>query len=207
ACATQDFDSAERHFAQALKLAPNDARLQQNVALTYELKGELSAADPHWNRYFDLIGQQTPTPPDVPRYADLLAYESLSRLAGRYAEKEKWTTAVGYAQRAQQLRPNDPDTLERLFHLYTQAKRTQDAKRALEQLRKLRPGEPQYDLYELDLIDVKGLNDVERMLNEIERIRKRFPGDGRVEERAVTMVANVIPLLGNLCDQLTDQMS
>ena len=38
-------------------------------------------------------------------------------------------------------------------------------------------------------------------------ILKRHPGDARVEERAVSMVGNVIPMMGNLCDQLTDQMS
>ena len=84
---------------------------------------------------------------------------------------------------------------------------TSDARRTLEQMRKLRPGEPQYDLYELDLIEVKGLNDIEKLLTEIDRIRQRYPGDARVEERAVGMVGNVIPLMGNLCDQLTDQMT
>jgi len=38
-------------------------------------------------------------------------------------------------------------------------------------------------------------------------MRKRFPGDARVDERAMKMVADVIPLMGKLCDQLTDQMS
>jgi hypothetical protein len=62
-------------------------------------------------------------------------------------------------------------------------------------------------LYELDLIDVKGLNDIERLLTDIEQIRSRYPGDLRVEERAVRMVGNVIPLMHNLCDQLTQQMT
>ena len=34
----------------------------------------------------------------------------------------------------------------------------------------------------------------------------RHPDDARVEERAVGLVGNVIPLMGNLCDQLTDQL-
>jgi Flp pilus assembly protein TadD len=206
ACMTQDFDSALRHFSAAIKLIPNDPRLHQNVALTHELKGELSQADPHWNRYFDMLGDQVPVPPDIPHYLEMLAYESLSRLAGRYSEKEKWSTALGYVQRAQQLRPNDTDTLERLFHLYNQAKRPQDARRTLDQLRRLRPNDPQYDLFELDLIEVKNLNDIEHLLSEVDRVRKRFPGDARVEDRAVGWVGNVIPLMHNLCDQLTDQM-
>jgi tetratricopeptide (TPR) repeat protein len=207
ACMTQDFDNAIKHFLAAIKLAPNDARLHQNLALTYELKGELPQSDPYWNRFFDLLDDRVLVPPDIPRYLDHLAYESLGRLATRYSEKEKWTSALSYVQRASHLRPNDPDTLERLFQLYNQAKRPQDARRTLEKLRQLRPGEPQYELYELDLVEVKGLNDIEKLLSEIDRILKRHPNDARVEERAVTMVGNVIPLMGNLCDQLTDQMS
>lgn len=207
ACMTQDFDSAIKHFSAAIKLAPNDARLHQNLALTYELKGELPQSDPYWNRFFDLLDDRVPAPEDIPNYLDHLSYESLGRLAARYTEKEKWTSALNYVQRAAHLRPNDPDTLERLFHLYNQAKRPQDARRTLDNLRRLRPGEPQYELYELDLVEVKGLNDIEKLLTEIDRILKRYPNDARVEERAVSMVGNVIPLMGNLCDQLTDQMS
>ena len=69
----------------------------------------------------------------------------------------------------------DPDTLERLFHLYNHAKRPQDARRTLEQLRELRPDDPQLDLYELDLIEVKGLNDIERLLTDIEQIADAIP--------------------------------
>ncbi|HEY7327314.1 MAG TPA: tetratricopeptide repeat protein [Gemmataceae bacterium] len=207
ACMTQDFDSAIKHFLAAIKLAPNDPRLHQNLALTYELKGELPQGDPYWNRFFDLLDDRVPAPPDIPRYLDHLAYESLGRLASRYSEKEKWTHALNYVQRAAHLRPNDPDTLERLFQLYNQAKRQQDARRTLEKLRQLRPGEPQYEMYELDLIEVKGLNDIEKLLSEIDRILKRYPNDARVEERAVNMVGNVIPLMGTLCEQLTSQMS
>jgi hypothetical protein len=97
--------------------------------------------------------------------------------------------------------------MERLFHLFNQAKRPGDARRVLDQLRRLKPGEPQYDLYELDLVPPKDLNDIERLLNEIQRIRSRYPGEAQVEERAVRMVGDVIPLMGNLCDRLTEQMS
>jgi tetratricopeptide (TPR) repeat protein len=205
-CLTQDFDGALKSFLSALKLAPNDPRLQQNVALTYELQGDLAQADPHWNRYFDLLGDQVPTPADIPRYAELLAYESLTRLATRYSEKDKWSSALNYMQRAVQLRPTDPEPHEQLFFLYKQAKRISDARRTLEQLRRLRPTEPQYELFEVDLIEVKGLNDIEKILSEIDRLRKRYPNESRVEEKAMKMVADVIPLMGNLCDQLTEQM-
>jgi Flp pilus assembly protein TadD len=207
AAMTQDFEAAGAHFENAIKMMPNDARLHQNAALNHEFQGHLNQADPYWNRYFDLLPEQLKGPRDVNRYAEKLGYEGLLRLAGKYSDKEKWNNAISYLQRASQLRPEDSDAMERLFHLYNQAKRNGDARRTLEQLRKLRPSEPQYELYELDLIEVKGLNDIEKLLSEIDRIRKRYPGDARVDERAVGMVGNVIPLMGNLCDQLTDQMS
>jgi Flp pilus assembly protein TadD len=207
ACMNQDFEGSVRYFNLALKLAGGDARVHQNLALAYEMQGELTQAEPHWNRYFDLLDSRWPAPPAQPNYVEQLAYEGLSRLAGKYSEKERWNSALTYAQRAHRLRPKDADTLERLFHLYNHAKRPQDARRVLKQLREMKPGEPQYELYELDLIDVKGLADIDRMLAEIERILKRYPGDARVEDRAVNMVGNVIPLMGRLCDQLTERMS
>jgi Flp pilus assembly protein TadD len=207
ACLTQDFEGAVRHFNAAVKYANADPRLHQNLALTYELKGELSQADPHWNRYFDLLDKRVPAPSDIPNYLEAVGCESMVRLANSYAEKEKWSSAVTYMQRAQRMRPRDPDLMEKIFHFYNSAKRPQDARKVLEVLRQLRPKDPQLDLYELDLIEVKGLTDIERLLTDIEQIRRRYPGDGRVEERAVRMVTNVIPLMGNLCDQLTQQMS
>jgi tetratricopeptide (TPR) repeat protein len=207
ACVTQDFDDAARLFGDAIKLAGNDARLHQNLALVYELQGDLGRADPHWNRYFDLLDGRTPGPIDLPDYPTALAFQSLRRLAERYRDKEKWTQALGYVQRAKSLRPEDPEILEQLFHLLNHAKKPQEARKTLERLREMRPEDPQLDLYELDLNEAKSLNDIEKLLTEIDRILKRYPGDARVEERAVTMVGNVIPLMGTLCDQLTDQMS
>jgi tetratricopeptide (TPR) repeat protein len=207
AAMTQDFDSALNYFNSAIKLSGNDARLHQNVALTHELQGDLAEAEPYWNRYLDLIDGKVPAPSDMPEYRDNLAYESLSRLATRYTEKEKWHNALGYVQRAYRIRPNDPDTLERLFHLYNHNKMQKEARKTLEKLRHLRPNDPQMELYELDLIEVKNLSDIERLLTDIDAILKKHPGDARVEERAVGMVGNVIPLMGSLCDQLTDQMT
>ena len=65
--------------------------------------------------------------------------------------------ALNYVQRAVQLRPSDVETLEQLFHLQNQAKRQGDARRTLEQMRRIKPGEPQYELYELDFVEVKSL--------------------------------------------------
>jgi Flp pilus assembly protein TadD len=207
ACMTQDFDKGVQYFASALKLAGKDARIVQNLALAHELAGQLADAETHWNDYFAAIDRRLPAPPGHKNYADELAYEGLNRLAASFAEHERWPSAVRYVERCAALRPRDTEALERLFHLYNQAKRPEEARKTLRRLRELRPGEPQYDLYELDVTEVKNLNDIERMLTEIERILKRHPNEPRVEDRAVSMVGGVIPMMGNLCDQLTEQMS
>jgi tetratricopeptide (TPR) repeat protein len=205
-CMLQDFDRGIRYFGLALKLAGNDPWIHQNLALAYELQGRLEQADTHWNRYFDLLDSRVPTPPQ-PNYLETLAYEGLNRLADAYSRKDRWNSALPYLQRAHRLRPGDTDTLERLFHLYSQVKRPEDARRTLRRLRELRPDEPQFELYELDLREVRTLEDIDRMLGDIRRTLNKFPNDMRVEERAVSMVGNVIPLMGRMCDQLTEQLS
>jgi tetratricopeptide (TPR) repeat protein len=202
----QDFERALECFSAALLGANNDAWLHQNLALTHELQGRLDLADRHWNRYFDLLDRRTPVPPLL-NYVETLAFESLNRLADLYSKKERWPTALGYLQRAHRMRPDDVDALERLFHLYTQVKRPEDARRTLRRLRELKPNDPQFDLYELDIRETRTLEDIDRMLTDIRRILGKHPNDMRVEERAINMVANVIPLMGRMCDQLTEQLN
>jgi Flp pilus assembly protein TadD len=207
ACMEQDFERGIRYFSHAQRLNENDARIAQNLALAYEWNGELDHAEPHWGRFLDLLDGRVPGPPDRPLYQDQLAFETLIHLAEAYSKKERWPAALKFLQQASRIRPQDTELLERLFHLYTQLKRPEDARRTLYRLRQLRPHDPQLDLYELDLRDTKSLDDIDRMLSDIGRILKKYPNDLRVEERAVGMVGNVIPLMGRLCDQLTEQMS
>jgi Flp pilus assembly protein TadD len=206
ACMNQDFAEGIRHLTSAAKLAPTDPRLEQNLALAHELKGDLVDAEPHWNRYFDLLDGQVLAPPGQPDYVERLAFEGLNRLVAHFAEKEKWQVSLGYALRALKLRPDDPEILERLFHLHHQLKRPDEARRMLRRLRDIRPGEPQYELYEIDLIEIKNLRDVERVLGEIDQVMQRYPHDSRVEERAMRMVGNVVPWISQLCDQYTERM-
>src|SRR5262249_33432266 len=139
----QDFNQGVRHFTAALKLSALDARLHQNLALAYEWLDNLAEADPHWNRYFELIDRRLPCPPGRTDYVNDLAFEGLSRLATRYADKERWPTAIVYLERARQLRPDNADLLERLFQLYIHAQRQAEARQVLIELRKLRPADPQ----------------------------------------------------------------
>lgn len=204
-CMLQEFDRAIDYFSWAVKLTPGDPWLQQNLALAYELKGQLDQADTYWNRYFELQGK-VPTPGGT-SYRDNLAFEGLNRLADAFSKKERWNTALTYLQKASRMRPNDTDALERLFHMYNQVKRPEDARRTLKRLRELRPQDPQLELYELDLREVKTLEDIERMLTDIRKTLNKYPNDIRVEEKAVALVGNVIPLIGRMCDQYTDQLS
>jgi tetratricopeptide (TPR) repeat protein len=209
ACLNQDLNGGVRHLAYAVKLSNADARLAQNLALANEMQGAVAQADTYWNRYFDLLtaGAALPRPPGQVEYHDRLAYEGLVRLGSRYSERERWAQALDYVQRAQRLRPREPDILERLFHLYNHLKRPEDARRTLRQLRDARPNEPQYELFELDLVEVKNLSDIDRMLGEIDRVRKRYPNDARVEERALTMVGNVVPMMRDMADRLTKELN
>jgi Flp pilus assembly protein TadD len=206
ACLAQDFDAGVQHFAAALRLSGNDARIHQNLALAHEWKHQLAQADPHWNRFFELLSNRLPVPTGWPDYIERLAYEGLNRVATCYTEKERWGDALVYVERAHHVRPNEADTLERLFHLYLQVNRPQDARQALRKLRELRPNEPQHDLYELNLMKVKTLDDLERKLTELDRILKKYPNDPRVQDKAVEEAGNVIGLMGNLYDQLTEQL-
>jgi tetratricopeptide (TPR) repeat protein len=206
ACLSQDMKKGIQYFAAALRLAGRDARLQQNLALAHEWLGNFSKAETYWNRYFELLDEHVVAPPGRPDYGTRLAFEGYTRLSNGCAEREQWSTALAFAQRAHALRPNDPDTLEKLFHLYTQAGRSEDARRVLRELRRVRPSEPELELYELDLVDVRSLNEIEQMLTNVERLLKRTPNDARVEVRAAIMVGNVLPFLDKAFGQLSDQL-
>ncbi len=205
-CMLQESDRAFEYFTMAVKLLPSDPRLHQNLALACELGGRIDKSTSHWESYFGLQGQMAGLGEADPKYQESLAFESLNRLAEVFSKKESWNNALSYLQRACRLRPGEFDALERLFHMYNQMKRPDDARRTLGRLRKLRPNDPQMDLYELDLREVKTLEDIERMLTDIRKTLSKYPNDLRVEEKAVAMVANVIPLIGRMSDQYTDQL-
>src|SRR5262249_8632494 len=140
---------------------------QQNLALAHEMQGQMTSADNPWNRFFDLLeGGTLAVPDDIKNYQESLLFESLCRLATLYAEKDKWPTVLTYLQRAHKIRPDDDVVIERLFHAYNNAKRPDNARRTLEKLRHVRPNDPQIDLFELDLIEVKKLDDIDRLLSD-----------------------------------------
>lgn len=185
---------------------PQEAALEQNLALILEWSGQVDQAEGHWNHYFDLLEAALPRsmPPDhIPR----LAFEGLSRLADVYGKKERWNAALAFLQRAVRFRPGDTDVLERIFQLYTQLRRPEDARRTLRRLRELRPGDPQVELFELEVQEVRNVDDVEPIVSRTRRILQEHPGDMKVEERAATVLTNLVPVMERLAEQATTQLN
>jgi hypothetical protein len=63
------------------------------------------------------------------------------------------------------------------------------------------------ELFELDLVEVKNLGDVETIINGIDAASSKYPGNPKVEERAAVLIGNVVPLMAGLCEQMTAQLS
>jgi tetratricopeptide (TPR) repeat protein len=203
----RDLSAAVRHFSAALTLAGPDARLEQNLALVHERQREWASADAHWDRYFQLLERGVPAAPGREDYVRRLAYEGLSRLAAQYVEHERWTGALTYAQRLANLHPDDQENLERLFHLYSQSGLTDEARRALRRLRQVRPNQPHLDIYDRDLLDTRGLDGIDQMLDDVESLLRRHPNDGRAEIRALDILSNAVPLLEKSHTQLADRLA
>ena len=108
---------------------------------------------------------------------------------------------------AQRWRPADNDVLERLFQLYTQLKKTDEAKRVLRRLRELRPNDPQVELFEMDVRDFRLPDDIDKTLGDVRRILQSNPGDMRIEERAGAIIHNMVPALERLGEQYTNQIN
>lgn len=225
---SQDFERGLTHFRAAADVFQRDfstpgpankteryvnpqgvylgAWLEQNQALANEALNRMDVAETHWNRYFDYLEHYVPRslPPD---YLPNLAFEGASRLADQFSRKEKWSSAAHFLQRAHRIRPTDYETLERLFHMYTQLKRTDEARKVLRRLREVRPNDPQGELFELEVREVRKLDDVDALLSDLRRVAQRFPNDTRVEERGSAIVHNVMPILERIADQYAGQVN
>ncbi len=180
--------------------------LEQNLAISNESLGRMDVAETHWNRYFDYLEHYVPRslPPD---YLPTLGFEGTSRLADLFSRKDKWGSAAHFLQRAHRIRPSDYETLERLFHMYTQLKRTEEARKILRRLREVRPNDPQAELFELEVREARKLDEVDALLSDLRRIAQRFPNDARVEERGAALAHNVVPILDRIADQYAGQVN
>ncbi len=225
---TQSFEKALDHFHEAMKAFQRDfampgpasktdryvnsqgvyigAWLEQNLALVYEWVNRLDLAEQHWNRHFDYLEHyfSKSLPPD---YLPNLAFEGMSRLADLFSRKERWGSAAHFLQRAHRVRPADYETMERLFHLYSQLKRQDDARKILQKLREVKPNDPQAEMFELEVREVRKINEIDQLLADLRRVMQRFPSDARVNERAAAIVANLAPTLERLADQYAGQVN
>ncbi len=185
---------------------PQSAWIEQNFALAFEWMGKQEQSDYHWGRYVDLLEQnaQHSRPAD---HLPILAFECLIRQADLAVKKENWAAALTFLQRAHRFRPTDYETLERLFNLYSQLRRPDDARKILIRMREVRPNDPFVELFELDVREIRSLPEIDRILADLRRIHQKYPGDTRVEERTRTTLTNLLPVLERYADQFTAQVN
>jgi tetratricopeptide (TPR) repeat protein len=204
-CLGQDYQTGRNYFSGAGFLAGTDARLYQNLAIAYEWQGQIAQAEGSWNRYLELLDSRMPAPPSSSGYPARLAFECLNRLATHHGERGQWPEALACLQRALQFRPDDLETLEKLFHLLNQLKRPEDARETLRRLQGLGTDEPRVKLFELELVTLNNLDNVNRVVSEVERIVEKYPKDEWVENRTSQLLANVIACLQRLNRQVFAQ--
>jgi tetratricopeptide (TPR) repeat protein len=168
--------------------------------------GKFDKAETHWNRYFDHLEYNASRshPAD---YLANLAFEGLNRLADLYTAKERWNSALGFLCRAHKFRPTDADVLERLFHLYDQLRRPEEARKILQRLREVRPNDAQVELFELNTREVRDINDLTLVMADLKRIDQKFPGNTQVGDRISATVHNLLPFMEKLFDQWNGQIN
>jgi tetratricopeptide (TPR) repeat protein len=203
----QDFEQAIRYFSQALKGPGAESPwLYQNLALSFEQQKKYEKANLNWSQYLDSLRKKPPKGLTTQQISDL-EFETLCRLAELHTKKERWDDALSFLKQARRVRPNDSDILDRLFHLYNQLGQADEARKTLEQLRTIKPHDPQFDLYELDLRQLRSAEDIEQVLGELRRALQRHPNDLRVEEKTTAVIDQVIPMLEKLIEHTVVQVT
>lgn len=184
---------------------PQIAAIEQNLALVHEWLNKPQQAESHWKRFIDLLEANIPNsrPSD---HLSILAFECVHRLADQAQKLERWQEALDLLQRAHRLRPTDYDTLEKLFNIYTQQRRPDEARKILRRLREVRPNDPQVELFELDVREVRSVEEIEPILQDLRRIAQKFPGDLRVDERTRSILYQLIPSMERFAEQFNAQV-
>jgi tetratricopeptide (TPR) repeat protein len=184
---------------------PQLAFVEQNLALVHEWLGKPQQSEAHWKRYVDLVEANIPNsrPSD---YLSILAFECVHRLADQAQKQERWQDALDHLQRAHRLRPTDYDTLEKLFNLYSQQRRPDEARKILRRMREVRPNDPQVELFELDVREVRSVEEIEPILQDLRRVAQKFPGDIRVDDRTRSILYQLIPTMERFAEQYNAQV-
>jgi tetratricopeptide (TPR) repeat protein len=184
---------------------PMVALLEQNLALVNEWLDRMPQAEPFWKRYAELL--QANFTRSVPaQLLPSLTFESITRQVDLAQKQERWNDAIEMLRKAHELRPTDYDTLEKLFNLYTQLRRPEEARKILRRLREVRPDDPQVELFELDVREVRSIDEVEAILQDLRRVAQKFPGDLRVDDRTKSTVTHLVPILERFAEQYAGQL-
>ena len=144
-----------------------------------------------------------PRPPSFFDYHDRLRFQVLKHVGNLHYEGARWNLALSYVDQAHALQPDNLDLAERLFLLQVQAGQRDEARNTLNEMRHQRPKNPTYELYELDLIELRTADDLEQLLDALGRVVDTFPDDKTAQEKAVV---RIIPSLQFRADQLTKTM-
>jgi tetratricopeptide (TPR) repeat protein len=199
ACLNQDFSTGIQQFTAALRLAERDPRLLQNRALALELAQDHTQAEGAWPRCIDALEE---------RAGDRhLAIDAMLRLANSYSERLNHAAALPLLERAHHLAPENIGVLDRLFQLYRLLDRADLARRTLLRLNELLPGDPNLDLYDLELAPLRRGSDLEPWINTLERIVTEHPRERRVQERAAVLLGTFVNLVRDLARQASDQLA
>jgi tetratricopeptide (TPR) repeat protein len=203
ACLTQDFSTGILHLQEALRLAGDDPRIHQNLALAFTWQGDAVEADLCWGRFLGTMAGVLPRPPGYFDYHERLRFQILKHLGNQHYEAERWTHALSYLEEAHALQPDNVELVERLFLLQVQANQRTEARKTLNELRHLRPKHPSFELYELDLVEMRSAEDLEKLLDALGRVIDSFADDPGQQEKAVV---RTMPALQHRADQLTKLM-
>jgi len=206
ACLEQDYETGMRYFSAALEHAAADARIVQNLALACEWRGDHAQAERHWLRFLDLLDRRLPAPRSCPDYVERLGCATLARLSAQAAEKQDLNAAVAYAERGHRLRPRETEILERLFHLFTQVNQRENAQKVLGRLREQRPNLLLYHLFELNMIELKNLDGLDRRLAALDSLLKKFPGETELTARISEEITVLLDALKKIFGQLSEQL-
>ena len=73
-------------------------------------------------------------------------------------------------------------------------------------MREVRPNDPQVELFELDVREVRSVEEIEPILQDLRRVAQKFPGDVRVDERTKSILYQLIPTMEKFAEQFNGQV-
>lgn len=181
-----DFDSAERHFHEAVQRAGDDPRLHQNLALVASWRGDSEEAELHWGRYLGTLPIEAPRRHGDAEFHRRLRFHLLCQLADEAIRRNRWEIAHAHLLEASSLRPEQVELLERLYRLQKIRGDFAAARQSLARLQSLRPNNGLYRLEELDCYPVRTSDDLECVIQRLGDILHHPSADDWLRHEAAT---------------------